>query len=177
MPTKNCPNRRLRPSRWLSASPSNTVPPIWLTTREFSVAYGISVWTVRRWVKQGRVQHMRLPLSPRGRIVIRDPEWARLDPPTSDDPAEWLCVFRQCEVAALLGVTSRTLRNWERTRGVNFKIIGGRKAYSLHEVRRLLAMRENGWRFSGARLERLLMVRWAGQKLRSTSGQPRIAPT
>jgi hypothetical protein len=45
-----------------------------------------------------------------GRLAILDPQWNLLDVPLSGDPVEWLAVFWQCEVAALVGVTARPVR-------------------------------------------------------------------
>jgi hypothetical protein len=114
---------------------------------------------------------MRVPPTPKGRIFIRDPEWSCIDVWASNDPAEWLCLFTQCEVAALLGVSSRAIRYWEASGRTDFKVINGRKRYSLGEIRRLLTMRMTGQKFPSARMERLTLLNWAGEKLRSRIGE------
>jgi hypothetical protein len=105
------------------------------------------------------------------RILIRDPDWSCIDVSASNDPAEWLCLFTQCEVAALLGLSSRAIRYWEAKGKTDFKVVNGRKRYSLGEIRRLLTIRMTGQRFPSARMERLTLVSWAGQKLRSGMGE------
>jgi hypothetical protein len=78
-------------------------------------------------------------------MLILDPCWNVIDPrPTSNDPIEWWCGLRQCDVAELLDITPRTLRNWESAGKTNYRLIGRRKFYSISEVRRLLARRQTG---------------------------------
>jgi hypothetical protein len=139
----------------------------WIGTAEFCAIYGTSRQTVVRWAKQGRIQSIRVPPHARGRIYIRDPEWLRIDPPNSGDPSEWLCILRQCDVAHLLNVTPRALRYMEAAGKAKFRLVGHRKLYSLSEVRRLLAQRQNG-RAAVTRSERdRSLLQWARWKLKS----------
>lgn len=108
---------------------------------------------------------IRVPPREGGRLLIRDPQWQLLDRPTSDDPAEWICVLQPVEVAALLGISPRALRYWDAAGKTNFKLIGGRKRYSVSEVRRLLAIRLAGKKRPTAKERRLLILRWAKGKL------------
>lgn len=146
-------------------SATGQVTERWLSTAEFSAIYGTTRETARRWAKQGRIQAIRIPPRARGRIYIRDPKWIRIDTPNTGDPSEWLNILRPSDVARLLGITARALRYKETAGKANFRLVGGRKLYSLSEVRRLLAQRQNG-REKVTRSERQLsLLRWAMWKL------------
>jgi len=153
----------------LSERVSPKPAPRWLRTLEFCALYGVTPWTARRWAKQGRVSFVRMPLSDRGRFLILDPQWTRLDPPTASDPSEWLCVLRQSDVARLLGITARGLRYLEAAGKAKFRLVGHRKLYSLSEVRRLLAQRQNGREKVTGSERRISLLRWAVWKLNPPS--------
>lgn len=155
-----------RPSELISESADTKPRPRWLRTFEFGIIYGVTPATARRWARQGRVQFAQVPPHARGRIFILDPQWTVIDPPSSSDPSEWLCVLRQCDVARLLGITPRGLRYIESSGKANYRLVGHRKLYSLSEMRRLLAQRQNG-REKVTRSERQTSVfRWARSKLK-----------
>jgi hypothetical protein len=109
MTTRDEKESGMRASHLLTQSGTQGSPR-WLTTAEFSRLYRVSQWSARRWAKQGRVRAMRVPPRKGGRMAILDPQWNLLDVPLFGDPAEWLAVFWQCEVAALVGVTARPVR-------------------------------------------------------------------
>jgi hypothetical protein len=136
-----------------------------MSTREFCATYGTTQWTARRWVREGKVTAIRVPAGPRARIFIFDPGWTQIDTPSSADPAEWLCVLRQCDVAMLLNVTPRWLRHLENSGKAHYRLVGGRKRYSLSEVRRLIAQRALGHSPRNRQEKNLGMLRWAFQKL------------
>jgi hypothetical protein len=159
--TSKVPNSHL-----FSESPGSKPTARWLSVPEFCAIYGTSPVTARRWARQGRVRFIHLPPRKWGRLFILDPHWIRLDPPTSADPSEWLCLFRPCDTALLLGITTRALRYMETDGRAKFRLVGHRKFYSLIEIRRLLAQRQNR-RKSTTRSERQLsLVRWAASKLK-----------
>jgi hypothetical protein len=116
----------------------------WLTVSEFCEEYQLSAWTARRWARKGLVKFYRLPPRPRGRMFILDPCWKVIDQPISNDPIEWWCGLRQCDVAELLQITPRALRHMEAAGKANYRLVGCRKLYSISEVRRLLAQRQTG---------------------------------
>ena len=136
----------------------------WFSTAEFSAWYGTTTWTARRWVREGKVTAIRVPPA-RGRIYILDPGWLQIDTPTSTDPAEWFCCLRQCEVATLLGITARALRYMESAGKARYRLVGGRKMYSVSEVRRLTAERKLGHRPRNRQEAREGMLRWARWQL------------
>jgi hypothetical protein len=137
----------------------------WMSTRDFSAKCGVTQWTVRRWVKAGKVTAMRFPPGPRGRIFVLDPGWSLIDRPNSDDPSEWVCVLRQRDVAMLLNITPRWLRHLESTGKAHYRLVGHRKRYSLQEVRRLIADRTLGHNPRSRQEANMGMLRWAFQKL------------
>jgi hypothetical protein len=151
----------------ISERPANRVPLRWISAREFRLKYAVSAPTVRRWIELGRLTAIRRPPVPRGRIYVLDPGWTIIDPGSSTDPVEWLCVLRQCDVARLLGVTTRALRYMEAAGKAHYRLVGGRKLYSLSQVRLLLAQRQHG-RSNVTRSERReALLRWARWKLQS----------
>jgi hypothetical protein len=137
----------------------------WFSTAEFSAWYGTTTWTARRWVKEGKVTAIRVPAVPHGRIYILDPQWTQIDAPTTGDPSDWYCCLRQCEVATLLGITARGLRYLESAGKAHYLLIGGRKLYSVQEVRRLLVERKLGHRLRNRQEAREGMLRWARWQL------------
>lgn len=122
---------------------------------------------MRRWCKERKVEFIRIPPRERGRIYILDPGWVKIDPPVSGDPAEWLCCLRQCDVALLLGITTRALRYMEVAGRAKYRLVGHRKLYSLSEVRRLLAQRQNGREKVTRSERRMSLVDWAKWKLQA----------
>jgi hypothetical protein len=134
-------------------------------TREFCAKYGVTQWTARRWAREGKVTARHMPPGSRTRVIILDPGWTQIDTPPSADPAEWLCVLRQCDVAMLLNVTPRWLRYLENRGKAHYRLVGGRKRYSLSEVRRLIAERTLGHSPRNRQEARLGMLRWAFGKL------------
>lgn len=140
----------------------------WISGREFRVRYAVSAPTVRRWIKKRKLTAIRIPPGVRGRVYVLDPQWITLDPGSSTDPVERLCVLRQADVARLLGITPRALRYRESSGAANYRLIGGRKLYSVSEVRRLLAQRQTG-RQTVTRGERQVsLLQWARSRLEST---------
>jgi hypothetical protein len=77
-------------------------------------------------------------------MLILDPCWKVIDQPISNDPVDWWCGLRQCDVAELLHITPRALRYMEAAGKANYRLVGCRKLYSISEVRRLLAQRQTG---------------------------------
>jgi DNA-binding transcriptional MerR regulator len=137
----------------------------WLTVKQLSALYGVLPGTVRRWAQKGRIQAIRIPPSGRGRIFVKDPRWIRLDPSSSSDPIESICVLPQIHVARLLNISSRALRYMEVDGRARPQLVGHRKFYSLSEVKRLLAQRQNG-RARVTRSEReKALLQWARSKL------------
>jgi DNA-binding transcriptional MerR regulator len=155
-------------SQLFSESPASRSTARWLRVLEFCALYGVTPCTARRWVQQGRVRFIRVPPHHHGRLFIADPGWTRIDPPTSGDASEWLCVLRQCDVALLLGISSRALRYLESSGRAKFRLVGHQKRYSLSEVRRLLAQRQNGRKNVTRNERQMALVRWAAAKLAST---------
>lgn len=137
----------------------------WISTREFSAKYGVTQWTARRWAREGKVTARHIPPGSRTRVFFLDPHWTRIDTPDSADPAEWLCVLRQCDVAMLLGITPRWLRHLESTGKARYRLIGNKKQYSVQEVRRIVTERALARSPQNKQEKRLAMVRWAFQKL------------
>jgi|HubBroStandDraft_6_1064221.scaffolds.fasta_scaffold09763_2 hypothetical protein len=137
----------------------------WFRLAEFCAKYGVMPVTARRWARQGKVISIRVPAVPRGRFYILDPKWLQIDTPTSADPAEWFCCLRQCEVATLLGITARGLRYVESAGKAHYLLIGGRKLYSVQEVRRLMAERKLGHRPRNRQEAREGILRWARWQL------------
>jgi DNA-binding transcriptional MerR regulator len=138
----------------------------WLSVAELAAKYGVLPGTARRWVRKGRVTAIRVPPVPRGRIYIADPRWTQIDAPATGDPSEWYCCLRQCEVAMLLGMTARGLRYLESAGRAHYLLIGGRKLYSVQEVRRLIAQRAIGNERRNHQETRRGMLRWAASQLR-----------
>lgn len=159
--TPKVPNSHL-----FSESPGSKSSARWLSVAEFCAIYGTTPVTARRWARQGRVKFIHVPPRTWGRLFILDPRWVRVDPPTSADPSEWLAVFRQCDVAMLLGITTRALRYMETDGRAKFRLVGHRKFYSLIEIRRLLAQRQNRRRSTTRSERQLSLVRWAASKLK-----------
>ena len=154
-------------SQLFSESPdSQKTTARWLSVPQFCAIYGTTAVTARRWARQGRVRFIHLPPRKWGRMFILDPHWVRLDPPNSSAPSEWLCVFRQCDVALLLGVTTRALRYMETDGRAKFRLVGHRKFYSLTEIRRLLAQRQNGRKCTTRSERQMSLVRWAASRLK-----------
>ena len=137
----------------------------WLTVAAFSALYGTTRETTRRWCRQGRLKFIRIPPRPYAKLLILDPKWSQVDAVTSEDPSEWIAMLRQCDIAALIGVSARAIRFMEAKGQVRCKIVGGRKRYSLGEVRRLLAERALGRKPRNRREASLGMLRWAYRKL------------
>ncbi len=137
----------------------------WFSTAEFSAWYGVMPGTARRWARQGKVTSIRVPPTPRGRIYILDPQWTQIDAPTTGDPSDWYCCLRQCEVALLLGITARGLRYLETAGKAHYRLIGGRKLYSVQEIRRLMAERTRGHRPRNRQEAREGLLRWARRQL------------
>ena len=139
-------SRRTRPEMFLSKGDQELNSCArWLTVSEFSAEYQVTPWTARRWARSRLVKFIRLPPGPRGQMRILDPRWQVIDPlPTGDDPIEWWCGLRQCDVAELLGITPRTLRYWESAGKTNYRLVGRRKYYSISAVRALLARQQMG---------------------------------
>jgi hypothetical protein len=137
----------------------------WLSVAEFAAWYGTTPWTARRWARQKRVTSIRVPAGPKGRIFIADPGWLQIETPTSADPAEWFCCLRQCEVAILLGITSRGLRYLESAGKAHYRLVGHRKLYSVSEVRRLITQRALGYKSTNRQEKRQGILRWASRQL------------
>jgi hypothetical protein len=137
----------------------------WFSTAEFCAKYGVLQGTARRWARQGKVSSIRVPPVPHGRIYILDPKWTQIDAPTSGDPSDWYCCLRQCEVALLLGITTRGLRYLESAGKTHYRLIGGRKLYSVQEIRRLMAERTRGHRPRNRQEAREGLLRWAQWQL------------
>ena len=137
----------------------------WLRMRDFCVIYGTTPPTVRRWIAQGRVKAVQVPPCPRGRLLILDPKWTIIDTPISSDPAESMCVLRQVDIAAITGVTTRTVRNWAAGGKIHFRSVGGRNLCSVSELRRVLARRQSGKQNVSRKECNLAIRRWALQKL------------
>lgn len=137
----------------------------WISTGEFCARYGVSPQTARRWCRQGRLKFVRVPPRPHARLLILDPEWIQLDAVTPGDPSEWLTVLRQCDVARLLAVTPRALRYMEAAGRARYRLVGHRKLYSLGEVRRLLAQRQNKRENVTRRERREGLLGWATSRL------------
>jgi hypothetical protein len=132
-----------------------------LRTSHFCAIYGTTLATARRWAKQGKVQFIRVPPRPRGRIYILDPQWTLMDRPSSPDPTDWFCLLRQCDVARLLGISARMLRYMETAGKAHYRLVGHRKLYSLGEVRKLLARRLTGRDKPTKRERDRIMLEWA----------------
>jgi hypothetical protein len=137
----------------------------WLRTSEFAAKYGVTVWTARRWAREGKVTAIRVPPGPRARIFVKDPGWVQVDLPSSSDPAEWVCIFSQREAALLLNISPRWLRYLESAGRAHYRLVGHRKLYSICEIRRLIAERTLGHTPRNRRERRAGMLRWAFQKL------------
>jgi hypothetical protein len=165
-PVEQSGTPKVSSSHLFSESPSSKTTARWLSVLEFCAIYGTSPVTARRWARQGRVKFIHVPPRKWGRLFILDPHWIRLDPPTSTDASDWLCVFRQCDVALLLGVTTRALRYMETDGRAKFRLVGNRKVYSLTEIRRLLAQRQNRKRRTTRGERQMSLVRWAASKLK-----------
>jgi DNA-binding transcriptional MerR regulator len=156
-------------SALISESVPNNAIQRWISAREFSIRYAVSAPTVRRWIKLGRLTAFRRPPGPRGRVYVLEPNWMIIDPGTATDPAEWLCVLRQADVARLLGVTTRALRYMEAAGKAQYRVVGGRKLYSVSQVRLLLAQRQQGRSKVTRKERREALLRWAKSKLSSPS--------
>ena len=137
----------------------------WITVAEFSARYGTSPETTRRWCRQGLLKSIRIPPRPHARLLILDPNWSQIDAVTSEDPSEWIAMLRQCDLAALIGVSARAIRFMEAKGKVRYKIVGGRKLYSISEARRLLAARALGYSPRSRQEKRQGVLRWAFGKL------------
>jgi DNA-binding transcriptional MerR regulator len=147
----------------------------WQTVRELSALYGVLPGTVRVWAKRGWIQSVRIPPNGRGRIFVKDPRWIRIDPPSSPDLTESICILRQIDTARLLGVSSRALRYMEADGRARPRLVGHQKFYSVSEIRRLLAQRQTG-RARVTRSERgRSLLEWARRKLELTPEQ-HLAP-
>jgi hypothetical protein len=137
----------------------------WMSTREFSAKFGVSVWTARRWAREGRVTARHIPPGSRTRVFILDPGWTQIDTPSSLDPSEWACALRQVDVARLLGISARALRYKETANKAHYRLVGHRKRYSIQEVRRLIAERSLGHKPRSRQEGNMAMLRWAFGKL------------
>jgi hypothetical protein len=140
-------------------------PQRWIGTSEFRARYGVSRPTIYRWIQQKRIVAVRVPPVPRGRVYILDPDWFTFDPDPSADLVESLDTLRQCDVAALLGITTRALRYKEANGKARFRLVWGRKRYALCEVRRLLAQRQHGRQEVTRNERRLALLAWASRRL------------
>ncbi len=165
-PTEQSGTSKVPSSHLFSETPGSKPTARWVSVAEFCAIYGTSPVTARRWARLGRIKFIHVPPRKWGRLFILDPHWVRLDPPTSADPSEWLCVFRQCDVALLLGISSRALRYMENDGRAKFRLVGHRKFYSLIEIRRLLAQRQNRRKCTTRSERQMSLVRWAASKLK-----------
>jgi hypothetical protein len=126
---------------------------------EFSERYSVSTQTILRLIEQKHVQ----TFTQNGAVRIWDPFYDRA---TGTNSAEDLYILRGCEVADILGVTTRNLRYLATGGQISHVVIGGQRRYSLADVRRLIAHRmekkKTGKR--GPRI-RTALVKWALQRL------------
>jgi excisionase family DNA binding protein len=135
----------------------------WLSPLQFAVTFGLSRRTVYEMVRRGQLTTIRL-----GRqLRIAEPTTV-YGPPA---PPEDLRMLLSCEVAGLLGVQPQSVRKLARRHRIGYRMISGRRLYSLSDVRRVLAARALGRRrLRPGQSVHEGMVNWARNKLAALQG-------
>jgi hypothetical protein len=127
----------------------------WLSIRQFQVKYGVAESTVRMYIAHKTVTAILLEgvtSWSKASYRIKDPEWVTAGPLEKLDDSismDDLIVLRPCEVAELLGVSTKWIQIMARRGQLKHFTIGKGKTfaarrYSLSAVRQFIAMRANG---------------------------------
>jgi Helix-turn-helix domain len=105
-------------------------------------------------------------------LRIIDPCWPLIDKVESDsnDPIERLYVYKTCEVAAILGCTTRNVLYMCEAGKLKYAIFGvagkgGRRRFCLAQIRRLIAERAKGRKPRGRNETSAALIEIAKKKL------------
>ena len=143
------------------------VPELWLTVPQFAAAYGHHHNTVMRFVREGRLQSKKVVSrggGGTGRVTmvlvphVRSPQFGQC-------VSDVLPILTCKQVGKVLGIT-RSGVEWlssnKHGQKIRYTIMGGKRIFSIMDVRRFLMERE-------ARRRKLppeeAMVEWAKEKI------------
>lgn len=139
------------------------MPEKWISPPQYALRYGLHRRTVLKWIRQGRVRSVRrgkdyLVLDP-GILEVANP-LARII--TEKDVAP---IFRGTEVAEMLGITPRALRLYSQGGRIGYTTKGGKRRYSIRDVREIIALRTmNATRASRSQVRKSI-VEWGKERL------------
>jgi hypothetical protein len=135
----------------------------WVSTKEFGAKYGLHPGTLYMWIRQKRVRFVKRDR----RIFIHDPGY--LDnittAPNEIKEIDRIPMLRGTELAKLLGITPRAVRYLAEHNQLGFRKIGHRRRYSVEDVRKIIAFRQNGHRSTNAKQRREVILQWVKQRL------------
>jgi hypothetical protein len=143
--------------------------------REFALTYGVCQWTVREWVKRGKIRSRRVAGMP---LMVLDPELLEnVQPaPLELNDQDKIPLLRGNEVARMLGISTRRVRQLAETGKLNCRVLFRSRRYSVSDIRKIIAYRAarenlpNGTTETPslkARQVREAVVKWAMQRLAS----------
>ncbi len=131
----------------------------WLTLNQFALLYGLSYDTAKKLVRRGQLPARRF--GKEWRIFDEGMKLAIGPMRNSED----MFMLRTPEVADLLGISTDGVKKLRKRGSIKFRVLGGRRFYTLSEVRRILAERQLGKRGVKKKDYRPGIVRWARKKL------------
>ena len=119
-----------------------------LTIKEFSLKYGLNSHTVRDKIRKGKLVAVKKPGAGRTAVIlIIDPGWddVQVFEKTVNRLVDDHYILQGKVVAALLGVSPRMVRYMAQRGKMSFRKATNKskRRYSIAEVRRMMALREN----------------------------------
>ncbi len=141
-------------------------PDCWITLRELCTDLGISDKTARRMIARGEMKGVKV--GRQWRVLL--PEKLNLHVPFRGIEGFWF--LRGTEVAELLQISPRAVRQMAKSGRIEFEWIGKKRAYSVAAVRKALVARLSGGKRPSASHARQIVMEWAK---RSLKGDPRVA--
>jgi hypothetical protein len=137
-------------------------PPRYVSTMVYAKRHGVSVQSVQDWLREGRVEGICF-----NRRMYIDDNRSPVSVGFKFKPRtiEHYPVMLGVEVAVLLGVTPRWVRKLARKHRIAELTIGGHRRYSVHDVRRLMAIRKMHLDHPKAKKIREVVLAWAIKEL------------
>lgn len=112
----------------------------WITAPQYALKYGLHRRTVLRWIKEKRVVAvMRADI-----YLVQDPGILEVANAKSrvHKEADLAPCYRGAEVAKALGITPRALRLYSEGGKMGYTTIGGKRRYTISDIRQIIARRQ-----------------------------------